>query len=177
MTWEESLTSFWITFFFMIIGVVLLYLPTTLLLHWAFRTLVWAYLGPWNRIYSELFYKNGGKLVSLYSDSEDDRRKHNKNVLSDIVKNFEEKGRIARIQGEETEKMKAMRAILNGRYISRIPATNRTRFYDYPRASKSQAAMMVLSECQDLPPLHYEKRRHVPSQRLYGKMIPTTIEL
>ena len=175
MTWEEGLTSFWVTLPCIIVGVVLLILPTTFILQWIFRILVWTFLGPWYRIFCDLFRKNISTF-SLQSDSEDDRKQHKLSVMDNVEKDFEQKGRIARIKGEEAAKLKAMRVIRNGKYIARIPSRNLTRHYDYPEASESFASMTAFKKEHELPPVNYAARKVVSSQRLEGLMIPLTIE-
>ena len=169
------MTSFWVTFPCIIIGMILLILPTTFLLQWVCRLLIWVFLGPWYRIYCELFYKQASSLY-MQSDCEDDRKHHKVVVLGGVTKEFEEKERLARIKGEEAAKLKAMRVMRNGKYVSRIPARNHTRHYDHPEALESHATMMALDKDQELPPLNFENRKFVSPQRLEGKMIPMTIE-
>ena len=166
------MTSFWVAFLSMIIGVILLILPTTFLLHWVCRLLIWAFLGPWNRIHRELLDKQDSTLY-MQGASAHDLKQYKLNA---VTEEFEEKGRLARIKGEEAVKLKAMRVMRNGKYVSRIPAINYSRHYDYPEASMSHATMMALDKDQELPPLNYVHKQIVPSQRLEGKMIPMTIE-
>lgn len=157
--WEEGLISFWLTLFFLVIGILLLVLPAVTILHWSCRIFIWVCLGPWLRIYREIA-TDGADFIDMRSKDYIDKFSHFQ--LENFSKKFERKGRAARLKGEEAAKLKAMRTYSFGKHIVNIPSMGITRWYDYP-LSESSAAQISVS---------VEPKKIVDSQHLEGKMIP-----
>jgi hypothetical protein len=164
--------SFWVTLPCIIIGIVLLILPTVFLIHWICRLLIWVCLGPWLRMYYEFFVIEHDKPLSLDSSSES-RSKYANDTFQKITEQFKEIERVARLKGEEAIKMKSMRQLRFGRYIAKVPPMNVTRHYDFPLSNS------MSSHISSLPEGHLKEdlqMKVVPSQRLEGQMIPMTEE-
>lgn len=171
MTWEEATISFWITLPCLVIGLILLVIPTVFLIHWVCRLFIWICLGPWLRIYYELFVFENHNPLSFESDER--RSKHAREMSQRITDQFKEIGRVARIKGEDAIKMKSMRTLRFGKHIAKVPSLNLTRHYDFPLSEStashvSSVPEYKLSMCKQL--------KHIPSQRLVGNMIPMTEE-
>ena len=158
VTWEDGMQSFWITLPCIVIGVALLILPAVFLIHWFFRLFIWVCLGPWIRIYSEVFVVEHDNNKSL---------KYNEKKM--ITEQFQE----ARSKGEDAMKMKSMRTMRFGAFIARVPPTYTTRHYDFPI---SQSKASHISNYPDHQLSSDVTMTFIPSQRLQGKMIPLTEE-
>lgn len=168
-TWEEGMLSFWITLPCLVIGIVLLILPTVFLLHWICRLFIWICLGPWLRIYCEFFVFEQNHAL----DCDEKRDQYAKQISQKITEQFDEIERVARVKGEHAIKMKSLRILRFGKYIAKVPSMNVTRWYDFPTSKSSATSLSCVPEHK------MNKRRllkTVPSQRLIGHMIPMTEE-
>lgn len=116
-TWEDGMLSFWITLPCIIIGIMLLILPTIFLIHWTCRLFIWICLGPWLRLYSELFIIEHND--PLHFDSNEKRNEYGEKLIQNITEQFQEIERVARMKGEDAMKMKSMRTIRFGQYIAK----------------------------------------------------------
>mmetsp|Transcript_10438 Transcript_10438/g.16023 ORF Transcript_10438/g.16023 Transcript_10438/m.16023 type:complete len:1068 (+) Transcript_10438:116-3319(+) len=159
VTWEDSYLSFWLTLTFIGLGICLLILPTTFLLYWTSKILVWTVFGPWMK-FVDLFF-----LSSVAYENEAERRRQQEQTLRDIAKNFREMSRAARVQGEDAFKLKAMRILKFGQYIAKVPERNITRHFDYP-LSESTARLY-----SGKPVKGWKERKMLLGQKLHGRMI------
>lgn len=159
--------SFWITLPCIVIGIALLILPSVFLIHWLCRLFIWICLGPWLRLYYEVFVVDHSS--PMYFDNNEKRKEYAKQLIQNISEQFQE----SRMKGEDAMKMKAMRTIRFGEHIARVPPTNTTRHYDFP-ISQSKASHLSNFPDHQLP--QDVALKVVPSQRLVGKMIPMTEE-
>ena len=135
------------------------------------RLFIWLCLGPWYRIYSEIFVPKQEDIFDLKSD--DARLKRHDDILNNVQLEFEEKGRQARICGEDALKMQSMRKFRFGDFIAKVPRMYLARHYDFP-LSDSKAAHASLNPQYKIPPPHFEARTVIALQQLDGKMIPLT---
>lgn len=167
-TWEDGMLSFWITFPCIVIGIVLLILPTVFLIHWSCRLFIWIFLGPWRRTYYEIkkFIAKRNNPSYFINDDID--------VMKNIKERFQEIEHVARMKGEDAMKMKSMRTIRFGEYIAKVPPTNTTRYYDFP-LSESKASHISKNPVHDMNSPDVTVK-FIPSQRLEGNMIPMTEE-
>jgi len=170
-TWEENMLSFWVTLPCLVIGTVLLIIPSVFIIHWLCRIFIWVCLGPWFRIYCELcvFEHNHSNPLNLNCD--ESRNKYSEKIFEKIAEQFQEKERIARLKGEEAIKMKAMRIIRFGKHIAKVPPNNLTRHYDFPLTQSKASHITFESEHQAAANI---PKKIIPSQRLEGQMIPMT---
>ena len=163
--------SFWITLSCLVIGIVLLILPTVFLIHWGCRIFIWVCLGPWLRIYWEFFVFEREEALVL--ETKESRNVYAEKILQKITEQFKELEREARMKGEEAIKMKSMRMLRFGQHIAKVPSMNITRHYDYPLNQSMASHISLVPEHklrEDMP------IRIVPSQRLQGHIIPMTEE-
>jgi len=174
-TWEQSILSFWITLACLILGLLLLILPTAYILQCICRTFIFAFLGPWRRLYVELAAClsslrrtckiKGGNKVGAQNNKDAKSEKNMK--FEKLLKKFEHDAQITRLVGEEEIKRKAMRILQFGRFITRVPSVNLARHYDYPM--KKSTAVRVAC---DSSPTGGGRKVLLPPQRLFGSMIP-----
>eukprot|EP00977_Amphora_coffeiformis_P009088 scaffold2069_cov187-Amphora_coffeaeformis.AAC.5 len=152
LTWEESIVSFWITACFLVAGLVSLILPWAFLLTWISRLVVWCCLGPHMMIVDA--YLNSGKG--------DDK------VLEKAMENFNQQGFNARSRYQEALKLKDMKCLRFGQYITLVPNYNLARYYDRPLATS-------FARLHKAGPIKIARHR-VPGQQFFGHIIPRTQE-
>jgi len=161
VTWEEPLLSFWLTLFCLVIGILLWALPMAYILQCTLRTLVFVVLGPWMRLYTEI---SSCHLVLALC--------HRKKIpsigqLEQKLRKFKDEFKNARQLGEEALKRKAMRILRFGNHIAQVPSMNLAWHYDYPLKNSVAVRTTRSGGGSD------DVKKVVPSQRMYGIMIPT----
>jgi len=166
-SWEEPIIAFWVTLPCIILGVVLMVLPTVWLIHWALRIIIYTCFGPWIRIYCEFILAQSDPMM-LQND--EDRRKLADAKFGKIARAFKEKGKFARMKGEQAQKLRAMRMFRFGRYAAKVPRLYVARHYDYP-TSESEAEH-ISAKSHHLLQIHPNSKKYLPSQCLKGLMIP-----
>ena len=155
MTWEESIVSFWITAVFLAAGLVSLILPWCFILTWTGRTVMWGLFGPHM------------KLVDLYLQ---ERYRNDENAVKKALVRFRELSNEARVRREEAVKLKAVKDMRFGNFITMIPAFNLTRHYDRP-LPQSFARLHRKDKSSELV-ADTRKALWLPPQQLFGPMIP-----
>jgi len=150
--WEESATSFWIALIFLSSGLVALLLPWRFLLYHVCRIICWVFLGPHM------------KLVDVYVNAPayDDTK---------ASKEFRKQSRLARMRREEAIKLKDLKCLAFGEYVTLIPAFNLPRHYDRP-LHDSFATYVPPSTVREDSKTPCTSR--VPGQQFYGSMVPHT---
>jgi hypothetical protein len=150
LTWEESIVSFWITACFLAAGLVSLILPWAFILTWSSRIVVWGCLGPHMMIVDAYLHNSKG----------DDR------VLEKAMKKFNEQSVNARAKHQEALKLKDMKCLRFGRFITLIPNYNLARYYDRPLATSHarlhKEGKIQISSCR------------IPGQQFFGDIVPRT---
>lgn len=150
VTWEESAVSFWIAACFLVGGLVSLLLPWAFILLWTGRTLVWGLLGPHMMIVDAV----------LFSDAPDEGQ-----VLEKAMDNFKKQSRTARLRHQEAVKLKDIKSLSFGKFITFVPSHNLSRHYDRPlpgsfaRLQGDKTVIEVASHC-------------IPGQQMFGIIIP-----
>lgn len=152
LTWEESIVSFWITACFLVAGLLSLILPWAFLLTWTSRIVVWCCLGPHMMIVD----------AYLHSGKGDDK------VLEKTMEKFNQQSFKARTRYQEALKLKDMKCLRFGQYITLIPNYNLARYYDRPLATS-------FARLHKTSPINIA-RRCVPGQQFFGRIIPRTQE-
>lgn len=160
LTWEESSLAFWWAVVLFSLSVTLAILPTAWLLHWLLRICVWTFLGPWMKIVDMLLPEG-----SFAFATEEERQKYQEAKLKNVSKTFGEQSKDARKRREEAEKLRAMKTLMFGDYITWVPPRNLTRHFDYPLPS-STACPFTKGMFRG-----WEDRTIDPGQQLDGKMI------
>jgi len=146
LLWEDSISSFWITAYFLGAGIVSLILPWSFILTWVGRIVVYGLFGPQM------------KIVDLYL------RANKSNDLDKLMEAFDQKKKVARLRREQALKVKAIKCLRFGKYITQVPAYNLARHFDRPLASSTAKLM------RKTPKVDFGS--YLPGQQLYGEMIP-----
>jgi hypothetical protein len=150
VTWEEGAVSFWITFTFLAAGLVSLLLPWVFILQWGSRILVWGLFGP-HMMLLDLWLRSEGKDEA---------------ALQKAVENFKKDSWIARTRRQEALKLRDMKCIAFGKYITLIPSHNLSRHFDRPIASSSAKLHIPSQQKEKIAPFG------IPGQQLFGAILP-----
>jgi hypothetical protein len=146
VTWEASDHAFWISFTFICVGVVSLFIPWFFLLKWTMRCAVVLLLGPQN------------KLIDLFLMEQSDDKK--------VRQMLEQRMFRARCHQEDAGKLKAFRHVLYGKFSTAVPTILWTPHIDRPLPESY--ANMLPTEAANL----CGSDPYIPGQNLYGLMIP-----
>jgi len=153
-TWEESILSFSISACFLAGGIVSLFLPWTFILTWTARFVMYGFFGPHMKIVD---------IIRLNSDSEKPLRK--------AIEEFHEQSKFARARREEALKLKDLKKMFFGKYITLVPAFNLARHHDRPLpesfARICRKGATKVNVHKDSP--------WIPGQQLLGVMIPQPV--
>ena len=151
VTWEEGTVSFWITFTFLAAGFISLLLPWMFILQWGSRIVVWGLLGP-HMMILDLWLRSEGKDEA---------------ALQKVVENFKKDSWIARTRRQEALKLRDMKCIAFGKFITLIPSHNLSRHFDFPLATSSaRLHRPTLQQAENIAPLG------IPGQQLFGAILP-----
>jgi hypothetical protein len=160
--WDEPYYAALLAAGSIVIGIVFYILPWAFLLRWTGRIIAWAVFGPHMKLF-DIFYYSKQKAAT---DEEEAKKlsEYYKSLKEAAQKNVE----LARIRTEEAVKQKAVKQILFGPYVERVPVIKSERFIDLPLHS-SYAKVYV-------PPTDYKaKIEYIGGQGLVGTMIPELI--
>lgn len=111
------------------------------------------------------------KFVDVYLEAQ--AKKNDTSVENELEK-FREQSKQARLRREEAVKLKAVKEIRFGKYITEVPAFNLARHHDRPLPQSSarifsrEHAMVVLKDGS----FKTKKPLWLPGQQLHGAMIP-----
>ena len=150
VTWEEGAVSFWITFTFLAAGIVSLLLPWLFILHWGSRIVVWGLLGP-HMMLLDWWLRSEGKDEA---------------ALQKAVENFKKDSWLARTRRQEALKLRDMKCIAFGKFITLIPSHNLSRHFDRPLASSSARLLSASQQVEIISP------HGIPGQQLFGAILP-----
>ena len=150
VTWEEGAVSFWITFTFLAAGFVSLLLPWLFILQWGSRIVVWGLLGP-HMMILDWWLRSEGKDEA---------------ALQKAVENFKKDSWLARARRQEALKLRDMKCLAFGKFITLIPSHNLSRHFDRPIASSSARLYNRSQEVEKIAPLG------IPGQQLFGAILP-----
>jgi len=164
VTWESSTISFAITAGSLVIALILSILPTAWLIQWTCRILIHVGLGPHMKVVDAVFNSH----TDL--EEEGDRLKEQQTMIKKLTKEYQGRGKIARLRAEHEMKQTAIRKIRLGPHCVNLPPLNVTRFADFPLPS-STATPVTSSDCIK----GFSERLIVPGQQLHGQMIPATM--
>lgn len=152
LTWEESYLSFWITASFLLVGLASLLLPWSFILLWTGRLVVWGLFGPHMKFIDLIMRANGDGTTDM---------------LAKAMEKFQKESVGARIRRQEAVKLRDMKCLAFGKYITLVPSHNLSRHFDRPlpdsfaRRYDSDADVKTAS-------------RGVPGQQLFGVVLPRT---
>ena len=166
--WEESYISFWMTTGCFILGVVFFFLPWLFLLQWTARIIVWVVFGPWMKLVDVFYYSK----IKPLSVEELEKQKR----AAELARRLKRKDAVreARINKENAAKLKAMKKIMFGKFVTKVPVIKEDRHHDFPLAESS--ATPFKPEPHTLAELAMKEagyhRTRLPGQHLVGDMIP-----
>jgi C2 domain len=150
ITWEEGVVSFWITFCFLAAGLVSLLFPWLFILRWGSRLVVWGLFGP-HMMILDWWLRAEGKDEA---------------ALKKAMENFKKDSWFARLRRQEALKLRDMKCLAFGKFITLIPSFNLSRHYDRP-LPESFARLHSPSVVKGKV-----SRRGVPGQQLFGIVLP-----
>jgi C2 domain len=150
VTWEEGAVSFWLTLTFLTAGIVSLLLPWLFILQWGSRIIVWGLFGP-QMMLLDWWLRVEGKDEA---------------ALQKAVENFKKDSWIARIRRQEALKLRDMKCLAFGKYITLIPSHNLSRHFDRPLPSSSARIHSSGMKEEKIAPLG------IPGQQLFGAILP-----
>lgn len=109
------------------------------------------------------------KFVDVYLEAQ--AKKNDTSVEKELEK-FREQSKQARLRREEAVKLKAVKEIRFGKFITKVPAFNLVRHHDRPLPHSS-----ARTYCRETPIINKEiverkKSLWLPGQQLHGSMIP-----
>jgi len=166
--WDEAYMSFWITTGCFVLAVVFYFLPWVFMLQWTARIVVWVLFGPWMKAVDVFYYSKIKPLTE-----EELARKQREADKARLLKR-KDAVREARIQKENAAKLKAMKKIMFGKFVTKVPVIKQDRHHDFPLAESS--ATPYHPEPQSLAELAMKEagyhRTRMPGQHLVGVMIP-----
>ena len=153
VTWEESIVSFWITACFLAAGLVSLLLPWAFILTWTSRLVVWGLLGPHMMIVDALINDNSKEEKSL----------------AEAIEKFKSESRSARIRRQEAVKLRDIKCLTFGKYVTLVPSFNLSSHYDRPLPS----SFAVYQGDEKEESITWSKYS-VPGQQFFGVIVPRT---
>lgn len=156
--WEECYITFLIVAGSLSIGVVFLFVPWAFLFRWTSRLLCWALLGPWMKLVDIYWYRN---LKKLTEEEQKEQDQVSKKQQLDAAKAA---AADARVKREEAAKLKDMKSVLYGKFVTKIPIFKVDRFRDMPLHTS------MATPCK--PKVGKVMSERVAGQRLVGAMIP-----
>jgi hypothetical protein len=123
VTWEQSRSTFWIVNISFVAGILLVGIPWDFMIHWAFRVVVWTFLGPWMKLV-DIFYVKGR--------SREEMKEEAKEKLRIKYQQLVEARRSRQIKREDALKLNSMKRYMFGKYIVGVPRFREDRYYDWP---------------------------------------------
>jgi hypothetical protein len=153
ITWEESFVSFWLTACLLGTGLVSLLLPWSFLLLWTGRIVVYGFCGPHMML-----------VDRLLSSSLDDNDGAGESALEKAMTKFKDDVGGARIRRQEALKLRDMKCLAFGKYITLVPTHNLSRHFDRPLPTS------FATRC--CRPERKMASVEVPGQHLFGTVLP-----
>ena len=158
--WDEAYIAFLLSAGSLVLGLVSLFVPWSFITKWTSRILAWGLFGPHMKLVDVFYYSK------LQSSHEDDL----KAMLADLAAQQEYAANlamIARIKKEDAVKLRDIKTILYGTYMTKIPLFSTERFHDVPLHSSVATPYKESEEnkTRDLP-------MRINGQALVGNMIP-----
>lgn len=165
--WEESFYSFWISIISIALSVVSVFIPWAFIIRWIARIIVWTFLGPWMKLV-DIFY-----VSKLNTGDDDIKIQVDKLIQANNILLHD-----ARIQREDTSKLKAMKTYLFGKFITTVPVLHKDRYVEYPLLDS-------YAECYEQKKLSLGELalqeggmncERIDGQHLVGHMIPKRLK-
>jgi len=165
VTCENSGISFILIVSFIAIGSILILIPCGKILHWLLRLFVWFVLGPWIRL---------TEFASTRHKSSEQMRR----IVEEIKEKEQNRLLEARINKEESIKLRATRCLRFGRFVIRVPYTNTIRYHDKPLPeSFAESSRCIENGRRQSVRSFMHVTHYVPGQKHHGVMIPELKEV
>ena len=168
LIWEECYIAFWVSMGCFVLSLVCLFVPWFFLIRWTARIIAWTLFGPWMKL-ADIFYVS--KIAPLTVEEQEAQKRRDK--LARRLK-LKEALKEARIKKENAVKLKDMKKVMFGKYITRVPVLKQDRHRDIPLPESM--AVPYKPERQSLAKLAMKEagynRTRIPGQNLVGDMIP-----
>jgi hypothetical protein len=168
VVWEECYITFWITLGSFILSVAFIFVPWAFIMKWSARLIVWTLFGPWMKLVDIFYYS---KITPL-SEEEQAAAKWK----SEILRREKRQAAVteARMKRENAMKLKAMKKIMFGKFVTKVPVLKEDRHHDTPLAES--AAVPFVPKQHSLAELAMKEAGYhhtrLPGQHLVGDMIP-----
>jgi len=160
--WKEPYFAFLLTAISLVLGIVFYFIPWAFIIRWMSRILAWGVFGPHMKLVDAFYYS---KLKGM-TDEE---------ATEQIVKQFKSleleakaTADLAFKQTEDAVKLKAVKEVLFGSWVSRIPVIKQERYNHTPLF---QSSAKPIDE-EQIPCIDELKILKVGGQKLVGTMIP-----
>lgn len=157
--WDEPYYAALLTAGSIVIGIVFYILPWTFLLRWTGRIIAWTVFGPHMKLVDFFYYSK------LKASTDEEEAKKMSEYYKSLKEAAQKNAALARIRTEEAVKQKAVKQILFGAYVERVPVIKSERFIDLPL--HSSYAKPYVPPTKDKATIEY-----IGGQGLVGTMIP-----
>ena len=162
--WEEPYFAFFLTAASILIGLVFLVIPWAFLIRWTGRIVAWGVFGPHMKLVDICYYSR------RKPPTEEEETKQLSDYYEGQRKVAQANALTALIQTEDATKLKAVKKILYGSYIARVPVVKNERFRDIPLHKSSAKPYRPEQETSETAPRSATIR--IGGQQLVGNMIP-----
>ena len=168
LTWQEAYLSFWITTGSLVLAILCLFVPWMWCIKWGSRILAWTFFGPWMKLLDIFYFQ----LIESETEEQRQLREKSQQLAQKLVRN--ESVVKARIERENTAKLKSLKQYMFGKFALRIPILKQDRYADIPLAESF--ATPYREKDFSLAELAMQEagynRMRIPGQTLIGDMIP-----
>lgn len=158
--WDEPYFAFFLTTASLLIGIVFLFLPWSFLIRWTGRIVAWGVFGPHMKLVDLCYYSR------LKEKTDEEEKEELSKYYLGLKKIAEENANLAFQQTEEAAKLKAVKKIIFGKWVARVPCIKNERFRDFPLHNSS---------AKKYEPTEDETQStilRIHGQQLVGTMIP-----
>ena len=161
--WEEPYFAFFLTSASLVVGLVFLFVPWAFLIRWTGRIVAWGVFGPHMKLVDIFYYSK------LKPATEEEESKQLSEYFEGQRKVAEATALAALIETEDAQKLKAIKKLLYGKYIVRVPVVKSERFRDIPLHKSSAKPHQKEDDSETV--LRATTVR-IGGQQLVGNMIP-----
>lgn len=172
LLWNEPYYAFLVTAASIVLCVSCYFIPWAWMLIWFGRIIIWMIFGPWMKLVDIYYYKDIEHLTSA------ERAARRQEVYDSTKKYLKQQLSLSRMKKENAEKLKAMKTLLFGKFIIRVPTLKVDAYQDFPLSSSY--AIPYQRKAKTLAEISMEEggqnRIHLPGHQLVGDMIPVPLK-
>lgn len=160
--WEEPYYSFWLAAASLALGFIFFFVPWAFLFQWLSRLVAWSCFGPWMKLVDILWYRK------RHEPTEEELKQRKEEEKKAKIESAKAAAAEARARREEAAKLKDMKTMLYGSYMTKVPIIDLNRYPDVPLHSS------IAKPCGEKDvALHVaSNRKRIAGQRLVGNMVP-----